>query len=49
MFTISYTLSILTAQTLNSGILDTGSRAGLVSILAGLSAKWKVINTTNTG
>ena len=46
---ISYTLSILTAQTLYSGILATGSRAGLVRRLAGLSAKWKVINTTPTG
>ncbi len=34
-----YVLSILTAQTLSSGILETGSRAGLVSTLAGLSAK----------
>src|SRR4030042_3070702 len=44
-----YAFSTLTAQTLSSGILATGSRAGLVSKLTGLSAKWKVIATTPTG
>src|SRR4030042_846352 len=38
-----------TAATLSSGILATGSRAGLVSTLVGLSAKWKVMLTTPGG
>ena len=33
------------AHTLNSGILACGSRAGLVSRLAGDSQKWKGTNT----
>jgi len=41
--------SILTAHTLNSGILATGSSTGLVKILAALSAKWNVIYTTPGG
>ncbi len=35
-----YAFSICTAQTLYSGILETGSRAALVSLLAEASAKW---------
>ena len=36
----------LTAHTLNSGILATGSRAGFVSKLVRVSAKWNVMKTT---
>ncbi len=41
--------STRTAHTLNSGILEVGSKAGLVNWLVGLSAKWKVMKITPTG
>ncbi len=46
---IACSFSTLCAATLSSGILDTGSNFGLVRILAALSAKWKVMNTTPGG
>src|SRR4030042_1709536 len=45
----SYSFWILTAQTLNSGILETGSRASRVSRFAAASLKWKVMKTTPGG
>lgn len=41
--------SILTAQTLSSGIFEVGSRARLVTVFVGLSLKWKDIVTTPGG
>src|SRR5512135_2319768 len=43
MVGLLYAFSICTAQTLYSGILETGSRAALVSLLAEASAKWNGI------
>jgi deoxyribonuclease-4 len=43
------TFSTLTAQTLYSGILATGSRASMVRRLAAASLKWKVMNTMPGG
>jgi len=41
IYDVASTFSILTAQTLNSGIFAMGSKAGLVNLLAALLTKWK--------